>query len=86
MKNLNMKNIFMKFVGALVIMFAVVTLVACGNHPSKELWDNYVKAVNNKDINAVAECFTEPNTPARESFATDHADYFDGICRYSWYT
>ena len=81
MKNLNMKNIFMKFVGALVIMFAVVTLVACGNHPSKELWDNYVKAVNNKDINAVAECFTEPNTPARESFATDHADYFDGISK-----
>ena len=76
---MNMKNILLKLTSLCALLICVFTLVACGSKPSKKLWDKYVKAVNNHDLAAVAECFTEPSSQNRESFATDHADYFDGL-------
>ena len=73
------KNILLKLTSVFILLICVFTLVACGSKPSKKLWNKYVDAVNKKDISLVAECFTEPGTPDRENFATDHADYFDGI-------
>ena len=78
MKSMN-KILCVKILSIIILMFCVFTLVACGNEPSKKLWDKYVKSVNNQDINGVAECFTEPETKARDNFLTDYADYFNGL-------
>ncbi|MBO4666972.1 MAG: leucine-rich repeat domain-containing protein [Bacilli bacterium] len=78
MKSMN-KILCVKILSIFILMFCVFTLVACGNEPSKKLWDKYVKSVNNQDINGVAECFTEPETKARDNFLTDYADYFNGL-------
>lgn len=74
-----MKNIFLKISGLFIIILCVIILTGCGNQPSKELWNKYVKAVNKGDLNGVAECFTEPDTVERTNFTIDHADYLTNL-------
>ena len=76
MKNMN-KNLCVKIIGFLIILLCVFTLTACGSKASKKTWDKYVKAVNNKDLDGIAECFTEPESKAREA----RYNFFDSLCK-----
>ena len=75
------KNILLKVTSVCLLLICVFTLIGCGGKQSKKLWDKYVKAINNKDLDAIAECFTEPGSQERESFKEDHADYLNGLTK-----
>ena len=79
MKNMN-KNLLVKLCGFILMVLCIFILVGCGKGQSKKLWEKYVKAINNQDLDAVAECFEE--TPeAQAKFKEDHADYFSGLTK-----
>ena len=74
------KNGIIKLCSFLLIILCLFVLVGCGNKPSKKLWDKYVKAVNNQDLDIVSACFAE--TPEDQAkFKEEHADYFSGLTK-----
>lgn len=67
-----------------ILVFCAVLLVGCGKNESKKLWDNYVNAVNEQKLEAVAKTFYVDQVNGVEQqnytdFLIENADYFNGL-------
>lgn len=79
MKNMN-KNLLIKVGSFILMVLCIFALAGCGKDQSRKLWDKYVKAVNNQDLDGVAACFEE-TSEAQAKFKENHADYFSGLTK-----
>ena len=52
----------------LLLVVALIALVGCSRHEMSDLWESYVKAVNAKDINAIARTFYEADSKEYNAF------------------
>lgn len=52
----------------LLLVVALIALVGCSGHEMSDLWESYVKAVNAKDINAIAGTFYEADSKEYNAF------------------
>lgn len=52
----------------LLLVVALIALVGCSRHEMSDLWESYVKAVNAKDINAIAGTFYEADSKEYNAF------------------
>lgn len=63
-----------------LLMFFLIMLSACGSDNSpRNLWNEYIKAMNSRDLEAVAEVYYPKGTPKYEQFLeeNDPETYFD---------
>lgn len=67
-----------RFLSMLIVLAALFLCIGCEKDAVRETWDNYVNAVNEKDLNAVSTYFalTDAN---RKTFVEENENYFDSL-------
>ena len=85
-----MNNLFVRITGGcmkikkfsiLILMFCVLLLAACGsNNSPRALWDKYIKAMNSKNLEKVAEIYYNKDSINYNNFIeeNDPDEYFSG--------
>lgn len=56
----------------LLLVVALLALVGCSRHEMSDLWEKYVEAVNEKDINAIAGTFYELDSKEYKAYVEEN--------------
>ena len=67
-----------KLLAIFLLCFSLIMLVGCGKNPVVEYWNNFVNAVNNKDVEYISNCFGL-NDDGKAQFMEEKADFYKSM-------
>ena len=68
-----------KMLSFVLFVFVLICLVGCGKASLKNTWNNYVKAVNEKNLESVASTFYATGSSEYTKFLEENQDYLEKI-------